>query len=186
MRGSSSRIRLAITSALSLFLVGLVVLVAGGRVTAEWLPQPSTAFVSAIPHINVLISLAAMSTILFGWAAIRRGDVRQHRLAMSFATLLFACFLSLYLYRLAIRGGPTPFTGPRELYRAVYLPVLLGHIAIAIVCIPLVVHVLSLGLTVSIEQLERTNHARIGRPAATLWLLSFGLGIVVYVLLYWT
>ncbi len=96
---------------------------------------------------------------------------------------LFATFLALYLYRLTI-VGTTPFGGPDAVYRFVYLPVLAVHITLAIVCIPLVYYVLLIGLTHPVSAIPATRHRRVGRVAATLWLVSFSLGIVVYLLLF--
>ena len=43
---------------------------------------------------------------------------------------------------------------------------------------------LTLAATRPIADLFDTAHKRIGRVAAALWLVSFALGVVVYVLLY--
>jgi putative membrane protein len=102
---------------------------------------------------------------------------------MILAAGLFASFLGLYLYRVAILG-PTPFPGPEFVYLWLYLPILAIHIALAILCIPLVYYVLLIGLTHPVAAIQRTRHATVGRIAATLWLVSFTLGTVVYLLLY--
>lgn len=155
-----------------------------GAVPAEMLPTASPAVVAAIPHLNAVLSVLAIGTIAKGWRAIRRGRIRTHRRAMLVATALFAAFLTLYLYRLVIQGGPHPFPGPTAYYRFVYLPVLIVHIALALCCIPLLSYVLVLGLTIPPERLGQTLHPRVGRVAAILWLISFALGTVVYSLLY--
>ena len=96
---------------------------------------------------------------------------------------LFVTFLVLYLYRISL-DGPAPFPGPVVVYQFGYLPLLAIHVTLAIVCIPLLYYVLLLALTRPVAELPRTNHRRIGRIAASLWLVSFSLGIVVYLLLY--
>ena len=97
--------------------------------------------------------------------------------------MLFVAFLVLYLYRVSL-VGPAPFPGPDSVYQFVYLPVLAIHILLAIVCIPLLYYVLLLALTHDVAELPATNHPRVGRVAASLWQISFALGIVVYLLLY--
>lgn len=70
------------------------------------------------------------------------------------------------------------------MYQFVYLPLLAVHIFLAVVCVPLVYYALLLASAYSPAELRQTSHGRIGRYAATLWLVSFSLGIAVYVLLH--
>ena len=147
------------------------------------LPRAPTAVLDAIPLVNVLVSALAIVTIATGWRAIRRGAVRRHRTLMGVSLVLFVTFLTLYLYRVSLLG-PAPFPGPDSIYRFVYLPTLAIHVSLAIVCIPLLYYVLLLALTRPVEALSATNHPRVGRVAASLWMTSFALGIVVYLLSY--
>jgi putative membrane protein len=172
-----------IAAALSVVSLGLVFAAAGGVVPASALPRASDAAIEAIPHVNAAISLIAIAVIGYGWRAIRRGNVGTHRAAMGSGFVLFVLFLGLYLYRVAL-VGPREFPGPAALEGFVYLPVLAIHILLAIVCVPLLYYVLLLALTRPIEEIPATDHPRFGRITATLWLVSFGLGVVVYALLY--
>jgi putative membrane protein len=147
-------------------------------------PEAPAWFVDAIPHLNVAISLTAIVVIAQGWRWIRRGDVRKHRTAMVVAVGLFASFLALYLYRLVLLGGPTAFPGPEQVYLFVYLPLLAVHILLAVICIPLLYYVLLLAASHPVAELPRTRHPTVGRVAAALWITSFSLGVVVYVLLH--
>jgi putative membrane protein len=146
-------------------------------------PRASDAVLEAIPHVNAVVSLVAIGTIVAGWRWIRHGAIRNHRRAMVASLVLFAVFLALYLYRVSIEG-PKTFRGPEALRSYVYLPLLAVHVTLAIVCVPLLYYVLLLGLTRPVHEIEDTAHARVGRVAAALWLVSFALGVVVYVLLY--
>ena len=58
------------------------------------------------------------------------------------------------------------------------------HIGLAIVCVPLLYYVFLLALTHPVGDLPNTLHRRVGRVAASLWLVSFTLGTVVYLMLY--
>jgi putative membrane protein len=147
------------------------------------LPRAPDAVIETIPHVNAVISLIAIGTIASGWRAIRRGAVRRHRTLMVVSLVLFVAFLALYLYKVAI-AGPTAFPGPEMVYQFVYLPILAVHILLAMVCIPLLYYVLLLALTRPIAEIPLTNHPRVGRVAASLWMVSFALGVVVYLLLY--
>ncbi|ELY57363.1 DUF420 domain-containing protein [Natronococcus jeotgali] len=173
-----------LTVALSVVSLAIVFAAAGGRVPRSMVPGAPEWFIESIPHLNVAISAAAIATIAVGWRAIRRGRVDRHRVAMVTSFGLFATFLTLYLYRLVATGGPQEFPGPETVYQFVYLPTLAIHILLAIACIPVLYYALLQALAYPIAELPRTSHARFGRIAATLWLISFSLGIVVYGLLH--
>jgi putative membrane protein len=172
-----------IAAVLSAVSLGLVFAAAGGVVPDAALPGAPDGVIEAIPHVNAAISLLAIGVIGYGWRAIRRGDVAKHRGAMGSAFLLFGLFLGLYLYRVAL-VGPREFPGPAALEGYVYLPILAIHILLAVVCVPLLYYVLLLALTRPVEEIPLTDHPRFGRITATLWLVSFALGVVVYALLY--
>jgi putative membrane protein len=152
-------------------------------VPAGTLPRAPDPVLAAIPHVNAVISVVAFAVIGASWRWIRRGKVARHRAGMLAGVGLFAAFLSLYLYRVALLG-PTPFEGPAVVEQFVYYPILAIHVLLAVVCIPLLYYVLLLGLTRPASELGATNHPRVGRVAASLWLTSFALGVVVYLLLY--
>ncbi|MDZ7702143.1 MAG: DUF420 domain-containing protein [Halobacteriales archaeon] len=172
----------AVAAGLTIVSLALVFGAVLGYLPGGALPRAPTALLAAIPTVNALISVVAIGTILTGWRRARQGRFREHRAAMLTASGLFAAFLTLYLYRLSVLGT-TPFGGPEAVYRFVYLPVLAVHITLAVVCIPLLYYVLLLALTRPVSAIPRTRHRRVGRVAASLWLVSFGLGIVVYLLL---
>jgi len=172
----------ALTGVLTVVSLALVFGAVLGYVPTGRLPH-SAGFIALVPHLNAVISLVAIGTITAGWRWIRRGAVARHRVAMLTSFVLFVLFLALYLYRVSIEG-PSGFPGPDAVYRFFYLPVLAIHIVLAVVCVPLLYYVLLLAATHTPAELPRTNHKRVGRIAATLWLVSFGLGVVVYALLY--
>jgi putative membrane protein len=172
-----------LTAVLSAVSLALVFAAALGVVPRAILPQPSDAVLAAIPHINAAVSTVAVVTILAGVRFARRDAFRTHRLLMLTSVLLFVVFLVLYLYKVALEG-PAEFAGPNAVYRRVYLPLLAVHILLAIVCIPLLYYVLLLATTRPVAALRDTVHARVGRVAASLWVVSFVLGNAVYALLY--
>ena len=173
----------ALTGLLSAISLALVFGAVLGALPAGTLPRAPAGVVDAIPHVNAAVSLVAIGTITTAWRAIRHGNVERHRALMLVSLVLFVAFLALYLYKVALEG-PAPFPGPETIYQFVYLPILGIHITLAIVCVPLLYYVLLLALTRPIEELPRTNHRRVGRVAASLWLVSFALGVVVYAMLY--
>ncbi|QCC59865.1 DUF420 domain-containing protein [Natrinema thermotolerans] len=177
------RVRL-LTGVLSVVSLAVVFAAAGGRIPASSVPAAPEWVIDVIPAVNAVISAVAIGTIAVGWRAIRRGAIGRHRVAMLSSFGLFATFLALYLYRLTVMGGPSDFPGPATIEQFVYLPLLAIHILLAIVCIPLLYYVLLLAASRPVAEIPATSHARIGRVAASLWLVSFSLGIVVFVLLH--
>lgn len=172
----------ALTGLLTVVSLALVFGAVLGAVPDGVLPEIEW-LLESVPHVNAALSLAAISTILYGVFSIRRGYIQRHRRAMVVSTLLFALFLVLYLYRVSIEG-PTAFGGPDAIRQFVYLPILAVHILLAVVCIPFVYHALLLALAHPLTELRETRHPQVGRIAALLWLVSFTLGFVVYLLLY--
>ncbi|KAB1193856.1 DUF420 domain-containing protein [Haloferax sp. MBLA0076] len=170
----------AILSVLSLALVFGAVL---GAIPRAVIPQAPESFLNAIPHANAVISTVAIVTIVTGVRFVRRGEVERHQRMMLTSFVLFATFLVLYLYKVVVQGT-AEFPGPDAVYQFVYLPTLAIHILLAVVCVPIVYYVLLLALTRPLSEVFNTQHARFGRIAASLWLISFVLGNVVYVLLY--
>lgn len=173
----------SLTAALTIASLVLVVSAVRGLVPRAALPRAPDALLAAIPSINATISVVAILVILAGVRAVRRGDVARHRRLMLTAFGLFLAFLVLYLYRVSLEG-PTHFAGPEWVTTFVYYPVLAVHMGLAVVCLPLLYYVLLLAYSYPVAELRRTNHPRVGRVAAALWLVSFALGVVVYLLLY--
>ncbi|MBX0303407.1 DUF420 domain-containing protein [Haloarcula salinisoli] len=173
----------ALTGVLTVVSLALVFGAVGGAIPSALLPRVPDSVLGAIPTVNAVISAAAIGTIVAGIRAIRRGDVERHRRLMVATFGLFVAFLVLYLYRVTLLG-PTDFAGPAVVETYVYFPLLAIHILLAIVAIPAVYYTLLLAASYPVSELSRTNHPRAGKVAATLWLISFSLGIVVYLMLY--
>jgi putative membrane protein len=171
------------TAVLGTISLALVFAAAGQRIPTALLPEAPDAVLDAIPHLNAAISLLAIGTIAAGWREIRRGRIDRHKKLMGASTLLFASFLVLYLYRVAVLGRHG-VPGPDAVYTFVFLPLLAIHILLAMVCVPLLWFVGLLAATRSIPEIRESPHAKIGRIAAALWLVSFSLGVIVYLLLY--
>ena len=180
MRSLVRRRTLAVTGVLTGISLGVIFGVAGGVVPASWLPKPD--IVEAFVHVNAVLSVLALVAIGSGVRAVRNGAIDVHRRYMTAAFGFFVAFLASYLYRLTV-VGTTSFDGPAALEPVYYL-VLAVHVVLAIVCLPLLYYVLLLAYGYDRAELPETPHPRVGRIAATLWAVSFTLGLVVYAALY--
>jgi putative membrane protein len=168
----------AVLTGLSLAVVFGVTL---GYVPSNALPRVDP-LVAIVPHLNAAISLLAIGVIGRGVHQARSGRYENHQRTMLLALGLFLTFLGLYLYRVALEG-PTHFPGS-GLLETLYTAFLAVHVLLAIASIPLVYLAAVIGLSRPIPEIEQTVHARVGRVAAVLWVISFGMGIGVYLILY--
>jgi putative membrane protein len=171
-----------VTAALSVVSLGLVFAAARQAIPGAMLPDAPAWLLDAIPHVNAVISVAGIVFIVLGVREARARRFETHRKYMLAAFGLFVAFLVLYLWKVALKG-PHSFPGSGVVELA-YFGVLAVHMILAIVCIPLLYYVLLLAWTHPISELPETNHRRVAKVAAPLWLISFVLGNVVYVLLY--
>jgi putative membrane protein len=174
-----------VTATLTVVSLALVFAAAGRVVPQGAIPQAPDVVFDLIPHVNAVVSLAAIGTITAGVREIRRSNVVRHQRLMTASFALFATFLVLYLYKVAAVGTAGPQGAPSWVETYVYLPVLGIHMLLAMIAIPLVYYALLLAYATPLHELAETRHPQVGRAAASLWLISFVLGEVVYVLLYW-
>ncbi|PSQ36559.1 hypothetical protein BRD05_02650 [Halobacteriales archaeon QS_9_70_65] len=92
------------------------------------------------------------------------------------------------LASVGVGTGPTPTPSARKPRRerrgGCHLPVLFVHIGLAVVCVPFVFYALLVASTRPVAEIYGTRHRTAGRVAASLWLVSFSMGVVIYAMLY--
>ena len=142
-----------------------------------------TRLLIVLPHAIALVNALALVLLASGWWFIKKGFIRLHRIAMPSALGLIFLFLLMYVTRIYL-GGVKEFPGPEIIYFYLYLPILIIHLVLSIICIQPVLYVALIGLTHRIEHIPRTKHKMVGRIAVPTWILSLALGLVVYILLY--
>jgi putative membrane protein len=130
-----------------------------------------------LPPLNAALNAGSALFLLAGWRAIRRGDRERHRRRMLSAFACSALFLVSYLTRVALTGTHR-FPGGGAL-RAAYLAILASHTLLAVVCLPLAITTLVLGLRARFDL-----HPRVARFTLPVWLYVSVTGVLVYVLLY--
>ncbi len=172
----------SMTVVLSVISLGLIFSTAGGYIPAQYLPR-NDFILNLIPHFNAILSIIAILSISKAVSHAIRGEIENHQKAMLFSFGVFILFLILYLYKVAILGT-AEFGGSENIKMFIYLPFLLIHIALAVICVPLLFYVLSIGLTHTVEEVKGTRHAKVGRIAAKLWIISFVMGGLVYLMAY--
>jgi putative membrane protein len=168
-----------ITALLSVVGYALVIGTFAGVV--DIYPDLSKSTVNLLTHLIAVINTLALFSLIVGVYFIRNRDVQNHARAMLSAFTLILLFLVVYLFR--VGGGFEKSIIAPDLVRVVYLIMLAIHILLSIVSVPVVLYVVLLGLTHSPTELAETLKARVGRIAASAWILSLFLGVVTYFLL---
>ncbi|AUV81137.1 DUF420 domain-containing protein [Salinigranum rubrum] len=182
VRGPLKEHPAAVTAVLSVVGYALVIGTFLGYVPDSVFPELTLSEVNRIADAIAVINTAATLLLVAGWRFIRRGEVRRHAASMVGAFALILVFLVLYLTKIG-GGGTKEFVGPTLPYYA-YLAMLAVHIVLSVVSVPVVLHALVLGITHTPEELRAGGtHRKVGRVAASAWILSLSLGVVAYVLL---
>lgn len=146
-------------------------------------PELDLGTVNALSHAIAVVNAAATTCLVLGWYQIRQGNVSLHRKLMGTAFGLILVFLVLYLLKTGGGGTKEIALSPGVIYYS-YLAMLAIHVLLSIVSVPVVLYAILLGVTHTPRELrEETPHRRIGRIAASAWIVSLTLGIVTYLLL---
>ena len=139
-------------------------------------------FVALLPHAIAVVNALALVLLAAGWRFIRNGNVTLHRISMLSALVLISLFLVMYVTKVYL-GGVKEFPGPETLFYFVYLPVLIIHLTLSIICVQPVAYVALIGLSHRIDDIPRTKHRLVGRVVVPMWILSLALGLIVYAML---
>jgi putative membrane protein len=129
----------------------------------------------------LLTNAGALALLVAGVYFIANRRVRYHRMAMVSAFSLILLFLVIYMLRVGGFGEKEIVAG--SLVTTAYRAMLAIHILLSIVSVPVVIYVVVMGLTHSPRELAESPKARVGRIAASAWILSLFLGVVTNLML---
>ncbi|MCO8246102.1 MULTISPECIES: DUF420 domain-containing protein [unclassified Haladaptatus] len=131
-----------------------------------------------------IVNTIATFSLALGWYWIRNGEVRKHRAAMITSFVLILVFLALYLTKVGGGGGEKhiDLVHTSILYYA-YVIMLAIHIMLSVISVPVVLFAIVLGLSHTPAELRNTPHKKIGRIAASAWILSLSLGVITFAML---
>ena len=158
---------LAISAAATLFLFWLIYVHPAAASSSQY------AF---LPALNAILNGLAATALLIGYTLIRARRIQAHRAAMMTAFIFSTLFLVSYIAHHALHGDV--FYPPQAAYRAIYIPLLISHIVLAIVALPLVLTTFFFSLTGRIPQ-----HRKIARWTFPLWLYVSITGVITYAML---
>jgi len=132
---------------------------------------------SDLPAVNAGLNALSGSLAGVGYAMIRRGQVKAHRLFMLAAVAVSTLFLISYvIYHYHAGSRPFPGTGWA---RTLYLLILVTHAVLAAAVVPLV------AVTVVRAWREKFEaHRRIARWTLPIWFYVSVTGVIIYFMLY--
>ena len=152
------------------------------RERPEMLGGELAYLVSALPHVIAVVNTFALISLYLGYRAIKRRDINSHKIFMITAVILILAFLIMYVTRVSLECVKE-FKGPEEIKLFIYLPMLFIHVALSIISVPTVVYNILSGFILSVEEIPRSRHPKIGKLAVWMWGISLFLGVVVYLML---
>jgi len=137
---------------------------------------PNVAPLTFLPPIYATINAITTIVLILAFIAIRNKNITRHKKLMTFAIVLSALFLVMYVaYHMT--SDSTKF-GSEGAIKSIYFFILITHIVLSIVVIPFVLITYVRGLTNNIEK-----HKKIAKITFPLWLYVAISGVVVYILI---
>lgn len=134
------------------------------------------SWTTALPHINAFINSFTALTLVIGFAAIRRGLKKVHKIFMLCSVALGSVFLVSYvLYHLS---NPSTTFGGTGWVAMVYYILLISHITLAAVVVFFVLKALYFAFTSDFEA-----HKKVVKWAYPIWLYVSITGVMVYILI---
>ncbi len=156
---------LAVSSAVTAFLVWWIYLKTPGAAEAPW--------IEALPALNATFNTLAALCLTMGFLAIRRKRKTVHLRFMIAALVFSALFLCSYLTYHHFHGD-TPFPGEGWV-RPIYFAVLISHIVLSVMMLPMIFATLTFA-----ARRQFASHKKIARFTLPIWLYVSVTGVVVY------
>jgi putative membrane protein len=126
-----------------------------------------------LPHINAFLNALVVILILWGYAAIRRGNRTLHPVLMKSAVAAGLLFLAGYIVQTVV-AGHSRFPG-NDWVRTVFLLVLGTHTILAAVAGPLILWMVYLGVKGRFDA-----HKKLSRLAYPIWVYVSVTGVLIY------
>ncbi len=159
---------IAVSVVASLFLFWLVYAHAPADVAGTQL-----AF---LPALNALLNALAAVALVMGFSFIRSQRIAAHRASMFTAFIFSSLFLVCYITNYALHGE-MHFHGEGGI-RAIYFPLLISHIILAVLALPMILITFFLSLSGRFPV-----HKKLARWTFPIWLYVSITGVIVYLML---
>ncbi len=129
------------------------------------------------PLFHAILNGSTALLLVTGFTLIKSGNSRAHRAVMTTAFVLSAIFLVSYVIS-KISNEPVPYPEDAP-YRAIYLFILITHIALSGIILPLVLYTMYFAWN---KRYDR--HRKIARWTFPIWLYVAFTGVAVYVFMF--
>ena len=137
----------------------------------------TSAWLSALPHLNAALNFTTFVLLLSGYFFIRRKNIIAHRNCQIAALSVAVLFLISYVTYHS-QHGATKFQG-QGIVRPIYFTILTTHTILAAVIVPFVI--------ITVLRAKRGDflrHRSIARLTLPMWLYVSVTGVLVYLMLY--
>ncbi len=137
---------------------------------------PNVEPLTFLPPIYASVNAGTALVLLLAFMAIQNKKIKLHKRLMSFAILLSASFLVMYIaYHMT--SDSTKFGG-EGVVKYVYYIILITHILMSIIVIPFVLITYVRAITNNIEK-----HKKIAKITFPLWFYVAVSGVVVFIMI---
>lgn len=133
--------------------------------------------ISDLPTLNATLNTVATLLLVCGWTCIKLKRKAAHITFMVLALLVSTAFLTSYLIY-HFKAGHVGFHGTGW-SRKIYFPMLISHVALAIVNLPMVIMTLIPAMRQRFDK-----HKKIARWTLPIWLYVSVTGVLVYFMCY--
>lgn len=179
-------IRISIVT-LSVLVPGLIAFLIFSPVSGT---ENTPSWILTLPHLNGAINSLTTVILILGFIFIKIGNREYHKTAMISALTLGIIFLVSYItYHWHV---PSTIFGDInndgilddseaiivQMSRNVYIPLLLGHILLAVISVPLILTTFYFALSGKFEK-----HKKIVRFTLPVWLIVSISGVIVYLMI---
>jgi putative membrane protein len=130
-----------------------------------------------LPNLNALLNGLSAVALCVGFYFIQAKRIAAHRASMMTAFVFSSLFLVCYIANHALHGD-TLYPVHDWVYHAIYIPLLISHILLAVVALPVVLITFYLSLSGNIAA-----HRRLAKITFPLWLYVSVTGVVVRLML---
>jgi uncharacterized membrane protein YozB (DUF420 family) len=138
---------------------------------------------SFLPAVNASLNGLSFVLLCIGLALIKRKRIHAHRNAMIAAFIVSCLFLISYLihygWRASVKGGTHTKFEAGGFLGAIYYPLLISHILLAMAVPVLAIWTIRLGL-----RRRDALHKKVAWITLPMWMYVSITGVVIYVMLY--
>jgi len=139
-------------------------------------PPNSENVLPFLPLVNCILNACSATCLVFGFRAIKRGQVRSHMRWMFSAFICSTVFLVSYILHHHLHGD-TKFPAENGL-RPIYLTVLISHILLSVVALPMIFMTFYYALSGRLAA-----HRRLAKFTFPIWLYVSVTGVLIFLFL---